>query len=529
MEKSYQSLQPRVLPRLVPNRLLTLSKQWLVLHGVWKDLLIWSFFFLFLALIQFSTPDLPDNDGFYHIKLAQLMSTSGFKPDFTWLPLTILNAREYYDHHYLFHVALIPFTFGDLRLGAKWASVLFASLAFLCVYRLFKKQHIPYAALWSLGLAALSEAFIYRLSITRAQSLSLAVLVIGFDWLLQKKYSHLILLGFVYVWLYNAFPLLIAMAGIYVLALWLIEKRLDLRPLIYSGAGIILGLLLNPYFPQNLIFAYRHLAPKLFETTAVQVGNEWYPYDTSQLLENSPLALGVFLSGILALGLSGKRMQVGTATSFLLACLFGLMLFQSRRFIEYFPAFSLVFAAFAWAPLLQGGQESAQNKNGMDHPPRARLFSRFRTVGAILLVLIPGLWITFQGARASIQRSKPYDLFAGASAWLVENTRQGERVFQTDWDDFPRLFFYNTHNSYIVGLDPTYMLLQDEALYMQWVDVTRGEVEQPSEIIAETFGARYVVTDLLHDDFIAQAEVDPGLVEVYRDENSLVFQLVLED
>ena len=49
-----------------------------------------------MALVQFSTPDLPDNDGFYHIKLASLMRTEGLKPDFPWLPLSILNENEFY-------------------------------------------------------------------------------------------------------------------------------------------------------------------------------------------------------------------------------------------------------------------------------------------------------------------------------------------------------------------------------------------------------------------------------------------------
>ena len=92
-------------------------------------LVLWLIFFASLAFVQFASPDLPDNDGYYHIKLASLMRTEGLKPDFPWLPLSILNENEFYDHHFLFHVALIPFTFGDLRLGAKWAAVTFASLA----------------------------------------------------------------------------------------------------------------------------------------------------------------------------------------------------------------------------------------------------------------------------------------------------------------------------------------------------------------------------------------------------------------
>src|SRR5512139_794438 len=131
---------------------------------------ILGLFFLFvigMSVIQFATPDMPDNDGFYHIKLAWLMRTEGLKPEFPWLPLSILNAREFYDHHFLFHVALIPFTFGDLRMGAKWAAVFFAALAFLSVWWLLRQQRVPYSALWALGMLVISEAFLYRMSITR--------------------------------------------------------------------------------------------------------------------------------------------------------------------------------------------------------------------------------------------------------------------------------------------------------------------------------------------------------------------------
>jgi len=36
-----------------------------------------------------------------------------------------------------------------------------------------------------------------------------------------------------------------------------------------------LGMVLNPYFPDNLIFSYSHMLPKLADATSVRVGNEW--------------------------------------------------------------------------------------------------------------------------------------------------------------------------------------------------------------------------------------------------------------
>jgi len=477
-------------------------------------LLLWIAFLLFLAFVQFSTPDLPDNDGYYHIKLAYLMRTEGIKPAFPWLPLSILNQRDYSDHHFLFHIALMPFTFGDLRTGAKIAAVFFASLAFLSTWYLLKKQRIGYAPLWALGLVAVSEAFIYRMSITRAQSLSLALLMLGLDWLLRKKYKRLAVLGFVYVWMYDAFPLLGVFAMIVFLASWVTERKPDLRLLFYPGVGMALGLLINPYFPHNVVFAVQHILPKLTETTSVQVGNEWYPYSTATLLKNSPLALVAFVSSGLALGLSGKKATLPTIIVFIIASFFGLMLLQSRRYIEYFAPFALVLAAFAWSPVLAGQAASSHLR-----------FQKWVPALVLGLVLSSGGWITFRDSQESLRNAKPYQTYAGASTWLAANTPTGTRVFQTDWDDFPRLFFYNSKNIYLIGLDATYMQLYDDELYNLWVKITQGDVEQPGKIIAAQFGAYYILTDLSHTDFLDQAAKDPRLVEVYRDGDAVVFSV----
>jgi hypothetical protein len=96
--------------------------------------------------------------------------------------------------------------------------------------------------------------------------------------------------------------------------------------------------------------------PKLLDPTSISVGNEWYPYDTNQLLNNSLLALIALAGGALALGLTGRKMDVRTATTFLAALLFSIMLFKARRFVEYFPPFALMFSVFAWAPLFSSHQ-----------------------------------------------------------------------------------------------------------------------------------------------------------------------------
>jgi hypothetical protein len=504
----------------------------------WQTLLtgagLLGMFLAFLAVVQFSTPNLAGNDGYYHIKMADVMRRQGLRPAFDWLPLTVLNAEEFVNHHFLFHVLLIPFTLGDLRVGAKLASVIFPALAFLAVWWLLRGQKVPYAALWSLGLLVISEAFIYRMSMPRSMSLSLAVLVLALNWLLTRKYGRLLPLAFLYVWLYNAFPLILVVTGVYVAAQLLIERRLEWRALLYAGLGVGLGLVINPYFPDNLTFIYRHIVPKLTDTTAVRVGSEWYAYTTTQLMENSGLALVAFLAGILALGLNERRMDTRTATSLFMAVLFGAMLFKSRRFVEYFPAFALIFAALAWAPLMQRWLSRRVELNALPDRVASRL-GHIRLAGAwrapvlaglMVCVLLPAMWSNVNASRESLESSKPYQRYAASAAWLAANTPAGARVFQTDWDDFTRLFFYNTHNTYTLGLDPTYMQLHDPELYDLWVDISKGRVEHPSRVISQQFGASYVLTDLDHDDFLEEADDDPGLVEVFRDEYAAVFQVV---
>lgn len=488
-----------------------------------KGLILFALFAASLAAIQFSTEALAGTDGYYHVKMAEIMAAEGLVPHFRWLPLTILNQATFYDHHFLFHAALIPFVLVDPLAGAKWASVLFPTLAFMALWWTLRSQRVPYSALWSLGLLVISEAFLYRMSMVRAQALSLLVLAVGLLWMFNGKYRRLALLGFVYAWLYNAFPLLVVLALVYSLARWVVEGELTLQPVLYGVLGIGLGLLINPYFPRDVLFIVRHLLPKLTDPTSIRVGNEWFPYQTATLLRNSPLALASFAGGALALGLNRRRMRASTATAFGMTLVTAWMLFQSRRFIEYFPPFALLFAALAWSDLLED-MPPLLGAGRIGRPP-VPLPRRWLTPAALLLVLVLGAMIVLPDARESLRNSTSVDRYADAAGWLADNTPDGSLVFQTDWDDFTRLFFHNTHNTYLVGLDPTYLQLYDSILYDLWVELTKGEVDQPAAAIRQVFGASYVFSDLGHREFLLRAEQDDGLVEVYRDQQAVIFRV----
>jgi hypothetical protein len=465
------------------------------------------------AFIQFGTSALADNDAYYHIKMGWLIRQQGLTPQFIWLPHTILRAEAFYDHHMLYHVYLSLFT-GDgqeqtMIAGAKIASILMPSFACLAIWWLLRSQGVPWASIWAIGLFGLSEAFLYRMSMTRAQAASLLVLILGLHWLFRRRYSLLLPLGFIYVWLYNAFPLLLVVAGAYVVAALLVERRFEWRALVYPALGVVLGLMINPYFPQDLGFIAAHLAPKI-GASATPVGNEWYPYTTWVLLQNSGFAIAVWLLGVLALGWRQQRIDLPTLTAFALSIVFGFLLFRSRRFIEYFPPFPLLFAALSIGPLISAW--------AAEHMRWQRLVPI-----AMLAVLVLPLAIMVPKARVAMSNTTASETFAGASHWLREHTPPGSLVFHTDWDEFPMLFFYNTSNVYTAGLDPTFMEHYDPDLFAEWVKITRGQVELPGAFIRSHFGAAYVLTDLQHDAFLGQAANDPRLKEVYRDQYTVVF------
>src|SRR5574341_176226 len=508
-----------------------------------------------LAMVQYSTPAPVGNDGYYHIRLADIMRQQGLalRVRFIWLPKTILNEAAYYDHHMLYHAILALFIPGAphqavpdsaLLNAAKVSSVVIPALAYVAIWWLLDRQGVPWASIWAMGLFAVSDGFLFRMSMVRAQAASLLALALGLHWLLHRQWWPLLLLGFAYVWLYNAFPLLLLVAGVVVVARLIGEGRFEWQALVFPAAGIGLGMLINPYFPQDIQFIVRHLLPKIAQPET-NVGNEWFPYETWTIVENSTLALALCGLGAFAVGWRRQRMSVPTLIAMLLAAVFGLMFLKSRRFVEYFPAFALIFGALSISPLVDrwalsiaatlhhGWQRVRAWREHRDpatlvyeRPPNLQTYAEMVVPGMLALILILPLFRAMLRARDLLADQKPAAVMADAADWLEENAPPGAMIFQTDWDDFPRLFFYNTRSIYLAGLDPTYSHLYDPELYDTWVNITRGLISNPSAIIREEFGGEFVISDLEHDAFLRVAARDPGLREMYRDEWAVIWQVL---
>ncbi|MBL8131342.1 MAG: hypothetical protein JNL42_05760 [Anaerolineae bacterium] len=486
--------------------------------------LAWVIGFAAAAILMSAADGLISTDDYYHSRIAaEILEQRTLRVHFPWLPLTILSPEAFVDHHLLYHLYLAPFAYWGGMAGAKLAQALVVGGVFAAFWLLLRQMSVRFPWLWLIALLGVSTPFLYRTMMVRTQGAAVLLLLLALYALFSGRYRWLALISFAFTWLYNGFVLLPVFSALYVGAAWLTDRRWVWQPLAYTLIGVAAGLIINPYFPQNIAFILDHLGEKVDVASSIRVGSEWYPYTTEALMRHSFGMLLALAAGVIAPSLRrNDRTRQGRdriETTLLLTALVTLaMTFESRRFIEYAPAFALLFCAAAlgrdtlrWDQLLPGFTK--------------RLPLRL----AVPLLLAAGTGAlaiaTVSAARQDIADAQDAAYLAGASAWLQANTEPGEMVFQTDWDDFTYLFYHNTHNSYLVGLDPTYLQVANPTLWNLWTPITQGIVERPSVLIRDTFGARFVVSDADHEDFALSAENDPDMALVYRDAYSLIWQI----
>ena len=516
-----------------------------------------------MSFLQFRTAAIccGDWDGYYHIKWSQLLwqnfSQGKWLPTFEWLPLTVLNPQHYNDHHFLFHLLQIPFLwFFEPVTAAKVAAVTFSTLAIFSVYWMIHRYKIDYPLIWLAAIFTCANMFYYRMNMAKAPPLTIIITVAGIYLLFERKYLWLAPLMFAFVWTYSLFPLLLFAAIIWVLIIAWNERRFEWRPLAYTFGGMVAGNIINPYFPNNLFLFWEHFITKfkVGSDFAVSVGGEWYPYTGMELLTHFPVAMGAMLIGyILFMPKNGKLPEKATFFLVFVSILFAAQ-FRSKRFAEYFPPFAVLFAAFSWQAFLVPSLLQLPEDFKREIEPyldtnkkteREELFGTAKqaavwTLGIVLVIYffinIVGLTrfgIDQPGLMGTIAENEPNDKYQRAMAWAtgvggdgVENIPAGARIFNTNWDDFPKLFFFDTKHRYVYGLDPNYLYSQNPELYKLLLDVTSGKTDDAGPVIRERFGARYIFADAKeNEDMIAKA-LESGWVEmVYEDDEARILKI----
>jgi len=456
-----------------------------------------------LSAVQFTYTGYQQDD-WYHIRAAEMLRQDGIRRDFPWMARSILN-ENFCDLHFLYHVLLIPFTFGNLMITGKIAAVLFAAGAVVILCRVFEIHKIPFPLFWSLLLFG-SLSFLLRMLALRPISLSVIFLVLLFHLLLREKYIWILPLTYCFVLSYSAFPVFFIVVLVHGAVYAAYHRRLEWRPVLYCFAGTAAGLLLNPYFPANLRALWVQDVLQLLPGQSVELSAQVFPLDTWSLFINSWAVFGVLFLVLLFSFKRGRKSSFAPVFLFAQCAIFLLVFLRVPRGIDFF----IVSAVFLGAFLFQGEQIS--------------LSPVVKAAGCVFLACM----IAVNGFQA-------YEKFRvvekvrneGSALWLKNNTPAGSEVFLSNYGAFPQLFYYNRHNVYTFGLSGIFMYAQDRKLYGLYLD-TINLRSDPYPIIKNDFDVRWIHVENVTRSiaFYRYLRNNPRLYGmVYQDEFSTVFEV----
>ncbi len=518
-------------------------------------LTIFALSFVVLLVLQ-AAPVFADPDSFYHAKMAILIRDQGIIHSFPWLDLTVLG-ENYTDQHLLYHVLLIPFvTWWPPLVGLKLATVMFGAGVITVAYWMMRQLGVRGAFFFAL-LLLFSRPFSFRMSLAKAPSTSLIILLVGLTWMFQYHLKRLWVLAFAYVWYYGGFALL----GIGALTQAVVSevhnrvftkhdshrfvqkikslvsrhsrsttpRRLNLRLVVVVITGLVAGVVINPYFPDNVSFYYHQLINigVINFQKVIGVGGEWYPYGFSNLLANGAFASILLVIALVALAAKAKQQTKATWTMFILTAFFFALTLKSRRYVEYYIPIAIIFSAMSISGALAGVRVHhawTEFKRLMLNQLPGRILVGFAGVFIALAVgFVAGR--DFHNEQRDLRGGFRADELAAVSAWLATNTPAGSRVVHSDWDEFPLLFYHNTHNTYIVGLDPTFLYKADEERYWTWANITLGKFSgDVYEAVTTTLDSRYVLVTSDHVAMDRYFRDHDQFIRRYQDNEATIYE-----
>lgn len=500
------------------------------------------FFYFFHNMPKFTDPD-----SFYHTKIAVLMKDHGIIKNFPYLPYTILN-ENFADHHFLYHIALVPFVlFLPPLYGVKFATLIFASLTIAVFYWFLKKMGVRGAWFFT-AILMVDSSFVFRINLAKAQALAISMFFIVYYLIVKKKFWHIFFFSFFYVWLYGGWPLILVLAFIDILSRTpeVFEKSLfskhyhininrlkekirsDFKLIAVVAGGLFAGIVINPYFPKNLIFYWNQIVKIAVVNykSAIGVGGEWSAYKPLELITNSSVALILLIIASTFFFMNYKRKNALTMNLFLSLVVFFILTMKSRRNLEYFVPIMIAFSGVALTSFLEFYDVKAFLKD-------LKMFLREQKILLIALI-VPALMLPYIIIRDYIsvinfyENGIEFDKYEAPMNWLRGNSAAGTIVFHSDWDEFPMLFYQNSNNYYIVGLDTRFMYAKNPELYTKWDSITRAkEKENIYPIIKNDFKAEYVFIDLKrHEEMDKNFMNNFKFKEVFRDDDAKVYQVL---
>lgn len=465
-----------------------------------KIVLVFFIFVVILSIMQFTVLQIIGYDGYLHIKAADIIKQEGFIEDFPWAKHTILS-DSYADIQIFFRILLIPFTFFGLEIGAKAAAVLFGAVCFTVFYWFLAENKIRYSFFWSLVYLFTAESLMYRFLFTRSMPIAVALLILTIYFLQKRKYLFLGIVSFAYVLLYSGFVFQLFIIFLYLALENVFSKRLDYKILLYSLGGTVLGLIINPYFPNNIFMLYT----QIFKVNLIAnlYNAEWKPWPFFEFMKNNLMVLFYFVISIVFL-VKHKKITKNKIFYLLLALFFLVFTLKSRRMQEYLIPFSVLMVVFILKEFIKD-----LDKN--------KFYNLLKTGTIIFIVFL--MTFNFYLLRKDITNNSFLYNYDDCAEWMKENIPESSLVFINAYT-FPYLFFKNSGLRYTHGVDLTYSYLYNPEEFERYMNILTGKAKGEDDFIIKDYAPDYL--------FVGKVKQDVKLFE-YIVKNKENYKIEFED
>ncbi|MFH1413643.1 MAG: hypothetical protein ABIG56_02225 [Candidatus Omnitrophota bacterium] len=478
---------------------------------------------ILILAAQFSIPTIFGADGYLHIRMAQFTRDDGVIRNFHWARYSTF-AENFADKDFLYHLMLIPFTFfPSIFFGAKVAAVLFALFLFLVFAYMLRRYCTAQALIpFFLLMFLCSSHFLQAINRPRNMVFIIALSLLFVHFLIQKRQLPLCLIAVVYALSHVSSPFLFVIALAAETVRFIYNRQFFWKSLRAVAFGILLGFLIHPNFPNNILVFYLNgmLVPLYSFKWGLELGAEFFPVDTRSLVLGYPFVwVGLFL--LIALGMS-KGNKVGIATRIWMCVagfFFALSLFSQRYIIHSYPMILVSGASYIsdwWGSEVRLGA-IRQNRN-----------LRNISLGvAVAIFFFTGFYV-YRDFLGDASRIKEYNQhYEHAAGWISRYVPKGETVFHANWSDSQYFIGLAPQYDYFVTLDPIYMYYWNPRKYNLYRDIAFGRAKDPYVLLKDEFASWYgYVGKNYFDRLIQQIRADQRFKILAEDRLGLVFRLM---
>ena len=465
--------------------------------------------------IQFLTSTIFGADGYLHIRMAEFLKQFGPNYNFQWTQFSIF-LDNFSDKDLLYHFLLIPFTWcKNIFMGAKVSTVFFFTIFMSASYFVLKKLGDKKLTWFYLLILVSPSMFVFELLRPRPFALLFTLTILALYAIIERRRKTLLVIGALYAFAHISSPYLILYVVLAELLRFFTGEKFDYKMVLYSVVGVVLGLVINPYFPANLqnLYLVNIIVPFYASKTGVlEMGAEFFPWNSRQLFLFYPiLHISIWMSFFIMLCTRSKY-TFKTRFSALLMLMFYIFSFISKRYATHAWPMSVIYLATFL---------SETDFKVFFRGAKTIVISLIGVIACCSLFLSLGLMK--ETIVANHYMNAHYEGIAGV---MKKSIPKGKTVFHANWSDSQYFIGLNPNNNYFVTLDPVYMYHYDKEKYKLYREVAFGNNNDPYTTLKQQFNTEYgYVGRNYFSGLINQINADERFTVIAQDNLGIVFKL----